>query len=256
MRSASARRAKLGVLATQLTFLGLVVAAWYWASAEGRVSPILLASPDAVMERLPAMLRSGDIWPHLWVTVGEIAFAFAFSLIAGFGVGFWVASGTAYRTRLVEPMIVALYTVPIILFYPIILLIFGFGPMSKIVFAGLYGFFPIALNTARGLRTVNRKYLTAASSMGATKSQLLRKVRIPAALPLIMTGVRVGAAFNLIGVITGELLASARGLGHELSRASATLQIPELYVYILVTLGFVVIFNSALSRFEARQHLD
>jgi ABC-type nitrate/sulfonate/bicarbonate transport system permease component len=143
--------------------------------------------------------------------------------------------------------------VPIILFYPICILFFGIGPVSKIVFGGFYGFFPIVANTILALTTVPPRYLTAAAALGANRRQVVVRVLMPAARPLILSGVRLGAALCLIGVLAGEILGSTAGLGYEIASSSGSFRTPEMYAYIIVTLVLVALFNLAITRADDRR---
>lgn len=247
MRAGSRWRKAWRVAGLQAVVVLALLVVWYGLSRAGMVSPIILPKPEAVAAVLPAILASPNTWHHLRLTAWEVIGAFALSLVSGLGLGLW-AGRSRYATRLLEPLLVALYTVPIVLLYPICILLFGIGPASKIAFAGLYGFFPIALNAMRGLSSVEEKYITTAVSMGATERQLVWHVLLPAALPLVVAGVRIGAAFNLIGVIAGEMLASAGGLGYEIARTTQTFEIPALYAYVAITLVLIALFNAVVTR--------
>jgi ABC-type nitrate/sulfonate/bicarbonate transport system permease component len=247
-------RERVLIVACRLGLGLLVVALWYLASRPGRLSPILLPTPEAVMARIPELLRDSATWEEIRVTVQEILSAFAVSTVTGVLLGVW-ASRTEHRARVVEPLLVAVYTVPIILIYPVTILLFGIGPVSKIVFAGVYGFFPVAANTLRALQTVDAKYVVAAVSMGATVRQLNRHVLIPASLPLVMSGIRIGAMLNLIGVLAGEILASSAGLGHQIATSAGLLQTSDLYAYIVIVMVLIAALNRVISRAEERPHL-
>lgn len=243
---------RVKVWGVRLGGLAAVLLAWWWAAGPGGVSPLLLPEPRAVAEELPDLLTSAATWRHLRLTGLEVVAAFGISLAAGFGLGFW-AGRDEYRTLVVEPLLISAYMIPIVLLYPVALLMFGIGPMSKIVFAGVYGFFPVALNTMKGFRTVDQRLIAAAVSMGATPRQLTWLVRLPAAMPLIMSGVRIAAALNLIGVIVGEMLGARAGLGYEIARTTSTFAIPKLYSYIVLSLVLIVVFNRVVTRTEDRQ---
>lgn len=243
---------RVRVVASRVGLLVVVLAAWAWASAEGRVSPILLAKPDAVARRLTELLSQATTWAALRLTIMEILAAFAISLIAGLALGF-IAGRSEYGTRLLEPVLVWFQTVPIVIIYPVCVLIFGLGPASKIVFAAIYGFFPIAFNTMRGLNTVDRRYVTAARSMGADQRQMLRHILLPAALPMVMSGIRLGAALNMIGVLAGEILASTGGLGYQIAAASQTFRIADVYSFIVIALVLTGVFNAVVTRTEDRR---
>lgn len=224
---------------------------WVWAN-QGRVSPVLLPDLGEVVARVPELLGERSTWVHLRVTAFEIAGAFLASATFGMLAGFW-AGRSAYLTKLLEPVLGWFQTVPIILIYPICVLMFGLGSTSKIVFAGIYGFFPIVLNTMRGLQHVEQRYLQAARSMGMSERQTILRVRLPAARPMVLSGIRLGAVLNMIAVIAGQILGSVRGIGFEISNASQTFRVVDLYAFIFFAVVLAVMFNLAVSRVEDRR---
>lgn len=257
--AAAGQRARRGRLLGHVRVWGVRAAGtiallllWTWATRPDGVSPLLLPAPAEVLRELPELLSESGTWRHLRLTAFEVVGAFAVSVTSGLALGFW-AGRSDYRTQLVEPVLLSAYMVPIVLLYPIVLLIFGIGASSKIVFAGLYGFFPVALNTMKGFRTVDRRLVRAAVSMGSTQRQLIRLVMLPAALPLVMTGVRIAAALNLIGVIVGEMLGARAGLGYEIARTTSTFAIPQLYAYIILSLVVILAFNRLVTGTEDAQ---
>jgi ABC-type nitrate/sulfonate/bicarbonate transport system permease component len=224
---------------------------WWYYSRDGRVSPILLPRIERVAEIFPDIITAERTWQALGVTLRTILGAFVFSAIGGLTIGM-LAGRSRYGTRLVEPLLVWMQTIPIILLYPVCVLIFGLGVESKIVFAGVYGLFPVALGAARGLDHVDMKFRQAAASMGASRTQLLWYVQLSAARPMIISGFRLGAALNLIGVLAGEILASYSGLGFLIAQTAATFQVPALFAYIIVALLMVIVFNALVTRAEDR----
>ena len=246
-----AARQRASTLAGQAIVVGVVALVWWYYSRDGRISRILLPPIENVWEIFPDIVTAERTREALWITLREILGAFAFSAGVGLSVGL-IAGRTNYGTRLIEPLLVWLQTIPIILLYPVCVLIFGLGVESKIVFAGIYGLFPVALSTARGLNTVDLKYRQAAASMGASQWQLLWRVQLPAGRPMILSGLRLGAALNLTGVLAGEILASIGGLGFQISQAAATFQIAALYAYIIIALILVLTFNAVVTRAEER----
>jgi ABC-type nitrate/sulfonate/bicarbonate transport system permease component len=137
----------------------------------------------------------------------EIAIAFAISCSAGVTLGYLISRST-YLIRVFEPLLAGIYAVPIILFLPLFVLFFGLGPGSKIAIGVSTSFFPIVLNTIAGFGYVDRIFITAARSMGASNVQMFRHVLLPAALPVILTGLRIGFTVTLLSVLGSETLAS------------------------------------------------
>lgn len=235
----------------QLGLVAVVMGVWWFYSRDGRVPVILLPPIEDVMVMMPDLATTPTVWSAIGVTVMSVACAFVASAAGGLLVGL-VAGRTHYGTRLVEMWLVWAQAVPLILLYPVVVLIFGLGPSSKIVFAGVYGFFPIALNAVRGVDAAPLRYRQAAASMGASRWQLLRYVQLPAARPMILSGLRLTAALNFLAVIAGEILASSNGIGYLIANASYGFRVAEMYGYIIIALVLVVVFNRAVTRAEDR----
>jgi ABC-type nitrate/sulfonate/bicarbonate transport system permease component len=247
--SGARRKELLLVVVGRLALFGALIWGWDWLVRTGRVSPLLLPPPDAVVRRLWELLQGAELWENLGVTVFDVLAAFALSLVTGLAVGVTVGA-SRYWSQVVEPLIVAAYTVPIIVIYPVITMLFGIDDMSKIVFAGLYGFFPIAANTIRGLMVVPPGFLDAARALGAQPRQLKWSIMVPAARPLILSGVRIGLSLNLIGVVAGQMLASRDGLGFLISTNAQLLRSEDLYAYIALTFFLAGLVNYVLTRNE------
>jgi NitT/TauT family transport system permease protein/taurine transport system permease protein len=129
---------------------------------------------------------------------------------------------------------------------------FGIGSESKIVFAGVYGFFPVMLSTAAGIRTIDEQYLLAARSMGASLPQLIVRVIIPASIPTVLAGLRLGGALTIIGVVVSEMLTSANGIGYLVTKNRTTLDSPRVFAAIIVILTLSVVYDIAVRFIERR----
>ena len=242
---------RLEVRLPQLLTVGLVILIWHLLSTYQVVQPINLPRLSTVAQVFPKVITSPDTHLHFRVTLYEFIFAFAISLIAGLSVGFTIGA-IKYLGGVFEPIIVALYAVPIILLYPLTILIFGIGSASKIAFAGVYGFFPIAINTATGVRTVDPVILQLTRTLGADWLQMNLKVIFPSALPSMMAGIRMGMIFSLIGVIAGEMIAATKGIGYRISWAAETFNTPLLFSYIIIVILIVFMVNGVMSFLERR----
>jgi ABC-type nitrate/sulfonate/bicarbonate transport system permease component len=241
-------RKELRQVALIQVLVGLaILGVWWFQTREGRVSPLMLPPPEDVARTIPDLLQDSTFWTALRVTALEMVGAFLVAGIAGVVVGSLLGA-SRYAAKVASPILVWCQTVPIILFYPLCLLFFGVGEASKIAFGGFYGFFPIAATTVMALSTVPERYRTAALAMGATKGQLIAKVLVPAARPIVASGLRLGAALCLIGVIAGEMLGAVAGLGYQIKAASAVFESANMYAYIVVTLILVGLFNLVINR--------
>lgn len=229
------------------TAVVLLFGTWGYLAQPGHVSPILLASPAAVVRALGQTVSSTDFWQALQATALEIAVAFSGAVVIGLAVGFWAARRDA-RANAVESLLTWGYIAPLILFYPIFILWFGVGMWSKILYAGLSSFFPIAFNSLKGFRGVSGSYLDVGKAFGATPRQLDLRIKFPAALPLLSAGARVGAAVCMITVVLAEMLASEKGLGYLISQDSAGLDIPAMFAVMVFVLLIVALVQLLLNR--------
>jgi ABC-type nitrate/sulfonate/bicarbonate transport system permease component len=215
------------------------------------VSRVLLPNPVNVWTELRAVLASGEFWPDLKVTLTEIAIAFAISCSAGVTLGYLI-SRSPYLIRVFEPLLAGIYAVPIILFLPLFVLFFGLGPGSKIAIGVSTSFFPIVLNTIAGFGYVDRIFITAARSMGASNVQMFRHVLLPAALPVILTGLRIGFTVTLLSVLGSETLASLAGLGHKIVHLGEAMEMARMFAYIAFAVVIAAVLNTAVSVAERR----
>ena len=201
------RRDKIGSRAVQIGFVISLILLWYFGTAYWGISRILLPNPVNVWAELKDILASGEYLPDLRVTLTELAVAFAISCTAGITLGFFI-SRSPYLIKVFEPLLAGFYSVPVILFLPLYVLFFGLGPGSKIALGTTISFFPIVLNTIAGFGYVDKIFITAARSMGASDVQMFRHVLLPAALPVILTGLRIGFTVALLSILGSETLAS------------------------------------------------
>src|SRR5262245_160339 len=250
-RSGNEREGRLASRAVQVTFLIALVALWYLATTRWRVSPLLLPNPVAVLRDFWDILKTGEFIGDLRVTLTELAAAFAIAASCGVVVGYLI-SRSQYRIRVFEPLFAGIYSVPIILFLPLYVLFFGLGPASKIALGATIGFFPIALNTVAGFGYVDRVLVVAARSMGASDLQLFRYVLLPAALPIIQTGMRMGFTVALLSIIGSETIASLAGLGHRIVHLAEGMEMAPMFAYIAFVVAIAAILNALVSLLEAR----
>jgi ABC-type nitrate/sulfonate/bicarbonate transport system permease component len=245
------REKPLASRAVQVTFLIVLIALWYLATTRWRVSPLLLPNPVLVWDNLWDILRTGEFVGDLRITLTELAIAFVIAATSGVIVGYLI-SRSQYRIRVLEPLFAGIYSVPIILFLPLYILFFGLGPASKIALGATISFFPIALNTVAGFGYVDKVLVTAARSMGASDYQLFRYVLLPAALPIMLTGMRMGFTVALLAIIGSETIASLAGLGHRIVHLAEGMEMPRMFAYIAFVVAIAAILNALVSSLEAR----
>ena len=245
------RRDKLVSRAVQVTFLVTLVLLWYFGTTRWGINPLLLPNPVKVWAELKDILSTGEYLPDLQVTLSEIAIAFLISCSSGVTVGYLI-SRSQYLMRVFEPLLAGIYSIPIILFLPLYVLFFGLGPGSKIAIGTTISFFPIVLNTIAGFGYVDRIFITAARSMGASDVQMFRYVLLPAAFPVILTGLRIGFTVALLSILGSETLASLAGLGHRIVHLAEAMETARMFAYIAFVVVIAATLNTTVSALEKR----
>ena len=235
----------------QLGFVFLVAVAWQITTTRGGVSPLLLPPPAAVYREFISLLTRGMFWPDLKVTLYELAVAFAIAAFAGSSIGYLV-SRSRYAIRVFDPLLAGIFAIPAILLYPLYVLFFGLGPGSKIAMGATIAFFPIVLNTISGLSRVDSTFVTAARSMGASSPQMFWSVMLPAAFPIVLTGLRMGLILAFLSILGAETIASFSGLGHQIAGLAENMDTASMFAYILFVLLIALLLNLAVSFVEAR----
>jgi ABC-type nitrate/sulfonate/bicarbonate transport system permease component len=237
--------------AVQAAFIAGLLVVWFLATTRWRVNPLLLPNPLAVYREFVDIVATGEFVGDLRITLTELAIAFAISMSGGVTIGYLV-SRSQYLIRVFEPLFAGIYSIPIILFLPLYVLLLGLGPPSKIALGATISFFPIAMNTIAGFGNVDRGYVTAARSMGASDFQLFRHVLLPAALPVILTGLRMGFTVALLSIIGSETIASLAGLGHRIVHLAEGMDIARMFAYIAFVVAIAFVLNAIVSYLEMR----
>jgi len=196
-----------------------------------------LTSPLETITFTLQLVASPSFAPHVIETAKAfgvaLGIAVSFGILIGFSLGLY-----RFASEVAEPVLVALYSIPKITLYPIVLLAFGIGMPAKIAFGAIHGIVPIAIFALGAVRSLNPVYLKAARVMRLTPWQIAGRVLLPAAIPEIFTGIRIGFSLTLIGTLLGEMFASQRGLGHLLMQA---IGLHNTRMIMAVTLLLVVI---------------
>lgn len=240
---------RLKIVGGQIVSLVALAAAWEAAARGQLVDPAFVPAPSAVAAALAA--TAGEALPRLGDTVLKTLLGYALAVVGGVTVGLVLGS-----RRLVHdvamPYVVALYSVPKILVLPWIVLILGLGLGTAVVSGMLFAVFPIVVMVAAGVRDVDATLLTVAVSMGATRAQVGRKVLLPAVLPSIVAGMRVGIVFALLGVLLAEMFAGIRGMGFLMQRLAMAFRASELFAATAIVSALSVAVVVALEHLDRR----
>lgn len=240
-------RHAIAVWTLRVLTVAVGIGLWLYANGPGDVSILLLPKLSNVLDQFWSLLGSGDHWQNVLTTLEEILIAGAIAAITGIAVGFAV-SRSRFRTAVVEPLLAWGYMVPLILFYPVFILWFGVGMWSKVGYAAVSAFFPIAYNSVRAFSSVDPRHLTVGVAFGASRLQIDALIKFRAAIPVVAAGLRIGAATTFITVIVAEMLASQQGLGYALSQTSQTFERSTSFAIILFVLVLVGVFQFLVSR--------
>jgi NitT/TauT family transport system permease protein len=228
------RAAWLSVGAVFVAFL----LAWKVIVVATGLPPFILPPPETVATRFVTAWTDGTIWPHLATTLVEVALGFAVGASLALVVGYALAR-SAVVERLLSPYLVAAQATPILALAPLFALWFGSGLLGKVVICALIVFFPVAVATMVGIRSVDARLLELGRSLRATRRQVLTTLEIPAALPNILGGMRVGVTLAVVGAIVGEWAGAERGLGVLINLARGSLFDTPLMFATLLTIALV-----------------
>jgi NitT/TauT family transport system permease protein len=204
------------ILRNTLTLLLAVLVLWqalYWVVGE-----VALRSPLQTLAFTSHFVFTPQFAGHLSETLKAFGMALVLAIVMGLGVGFTLGI-SRFLGEVFEPMLIAVYSIPKITLYPILLLAFGLGISSKVAFGAIHGVIPIALFTINAVRNVKAVYLKTGRVMGLGPTEMVTRIIFPSAVPEIFTGLRIGFSLTLIGTLLGEMFASQRGLGFLLMSA-------------------------------------
>ena len=222
-------RGALPIVAAAAVFLAL----WKLVVMVGDYPPFILPAPEVVGARFVRAWTEGVMTPHAVTTLSEILLGFGAGASIALLVGYLLAR-SRLAERLLSPYLVAAQATPILALAPLIALWFGSGLTGKVLICALIVFFPVAVSTMVGIRSVDRNLLELGRSLRATRWQVVTKLEVPAALPQILGGMRVGVTLAVVGAIVGEWAGGDQGLGVLINLARGSLfDIPLMFATLL-----------------------
>ena len=221
-----------------------------WEAAGRLTGSSWISQPSLVALRLGDWL-SGELWRHLWTTLLEMFAGLAIGVSAGSLAGLWLGRSPVIATIL-RPMILAVYSVPLISLAPLLILWFGIDMAPKIVLVTLLVFFILFFNTYSGVRAVDADLIASMQLMGAAPRELFLKIVLPACMAWILSGIRTALPYALIGAILGEMLAARQGMGFLLTRAASQFDMTSLYAAFVVLMAVGISMSQLFVRIESR----
>lgn len=216
-----------------LVLPAVLVGVWFAATASGAVKPYQFASPQAVFAEFGQLIASGALWTDLAASVERVALGFGAALVLAIVLGALV--GTSRRAEvLIDPTLQAVRAVPSLAWVPLILLWLGIGETAKVTLIAIGAFFPIYVSLASGIRNVDRKLIDVAHVLDVRGPALAIRVLVPAALPALLVGARIGLTQAWLFLVAAELLASTKGLGFLLTEGQQISRTDEILVAVLL----------------------
>lgn len=227
------------------------LAAWQASSVAGWLPPQVLPSPMEVWALFAAMLDSGELQEHTWISLLRVAYGFALGGLAGLALG--LAMGISRRLEAyVSPLFIAIAQIPPLGWIPLLIMLVGIDEALKVLVIAKAAFVPMALNTLKGIRAVPANYIEVGRVLAFNRREMLTRVIFPAAAPPIFTGVRYGLTHAWLALVAVELLASSEGLGYLMIWGRQLFQLEVVIVAMIVVgvIGFVM--DRGLEAAEAR----
>lgn len=239
------------VSVTQWRIVALVVFLLLWHLASIPAGKLLLPSPIDLVPALFDELRSGQLLSATAASLGVFATGYVIAVLTGVALGV-LMGGVPRVGETLEIYVNALNATPRVALIPLVILWFGLGPVAKIVVVWLLAVLPILINTYTGVQNTDPDLLEAARSFGARRGQLFRYIMLPAALPYVVSGLRLGAAMAMVGTVFAELYTALSGLGYLMAQYSGSFQTAKYFVPVLVLAGFGMLVSELLKIVERR----
>jgi NitT/TauT family transport system permease protein len=235
---------RLLVIGIRAVSLVIVLAAWQFGGQ--RVDSVLFTTPIAVGAAAVQMVASGELWSYLWPSLMVLVVGLAISAAAGIAMGLLLARFWVMDVAL-DMYVTFLYSTPTVALVPLIVLWVGFEFTAKVVILFLFAFFPLVINTYQGVKHVDPRLLEVGRAFRCSERQLWTNIVLPAALPFIVTGLRLAVGRGLIGMVLADLYTAISGIGYLIVRSASTYRVDKMFVPIVV-LGLLGITLTALLR--------
>ncbi len=232
-----------------LVVLGLVIAAW-WAVVRATESAIF-PTPWQVVTGALELAADGTLWEHIGASLYRVGIGFGLALLVAVPLGLWMGwVGGAYRTF--NPIFQMLRPISPIAWIPIAILWFGVGDVSPIFLIFISSVFPMIVQTTSGVHTIERRYLRAAANFGVSRAVLFRQVVIPAVLPEIIIGMRIGIGVAWLVVVAAEMIALRSGLGYLIMDSRNAGNRYDLVIASMIIIGLIGLLLDSSTRLLER----
>jgi NitT/TauT family transport system permease protein len=224
-----------------------------WQGLYTLTGDVALRSPVQTIAYAADLFTRPTFWPNLIETAKAFAAALAIAMAMGITIGMTLGL-SRLAGDVFEPVLVAVYSIPKVTLYPILLLVFGLGISAKIAFGAIHGIIPIALFTINAVRNVRPVLVKTGRVLKLSPWRMVWRVLFPAALPEIFTGLRIGFALTMIGTVLGEMFASQRGLGYMLMNAIGLHNVDVIMAITLLLTVFAASVSAMLLAVDRKLH--
>jgi NitT/TauT family transport system permease protein len=231
----------------------IVVILVLWQIASVLVGEDALPAPINTGERLWSIMSDAEFAGHIWETGRAFMTALVLSTIGGLIAGL-VLGAHRLSGEIAEPLLLSFYTIPKVTLYPIILLLFGLGISARVAFGVIHGIIPITVFTMNAVRNLPPIYFRSANAMRLSTSQIAWTIVVPATMPELISGFRLGFSLTLLGTLIGEMFASQRGLGYLMVKAMETGDNTTVMALAVLLIVMATIASTALLALERRLH--
>jgi NitT/TauT family transport system permease protein len=244
--SRNGSRAWLGLISVLLGVL-----AWHLFTLQSGIPNFILPSPISVWTRFLRAVGDGSLIYHTGITLLEIVLGLLAGAMLATFVGYILAKSPTLE-KVLSPYLVASQAIPIVAVAPLLVIWLGDGILSKVVICALIVFFPVLVNTIVGVRAVPIALYDLMNSLHASRAQILWKVEVPASLPVVLGGLRIGATLSVIGAIVGELVDAEEGLGFLLQLGDFQYDTPMVFVAVFMLIGLALMLYGAVILLEKK----
>jgi NitT/TauT family transport system permease protein len=227
----------------------LFVLAWEAVGRTKLIPPIFISRPSIILQVMVRELIRGKLLFHMTTSLLELTGGYLISIVIGVPLGLLMGRYRKIEFSL-DPFTMLLYSTPIIALYPLIIIWAGIGKTSIVIITLLFAVFPIIVNTFTGVQSVDPSLIRAARSFGAREGQIFYKIVLPAAIPIVIAGLRLGLGRALIGVVIGEMFGGTAGLGYLIAYSGAFFKTANLFASLLIVVLMGIVFTQALKKVE------
>ena len=242
------RQRRRKILLLRVT-LGLGALMGWELASRYLIAPFWIGRPSDILIRLKVWYFTGFFFPHLWVTLKEMAIGFSIGLVLAIVAGLVLGTQKTVA-RILEPYLMAIWSVPVIVLGPLFILYFGIGITSKVVLVATTVFFLIFFNTFTGIRSVDQIWIDTMRTMGASQRALFIKVMLPASALWVFASFKNAIPYTLVAAVVGEFIASSKGIGFLIQDASGLMDTTGVFAALFNLMIIGLILNEIVERSE------